>query len=93
MTNMTTIDLLPREVLLQIFSLLGYRDLISVRRTCKLWHRLSQDDILLQNIGRKHLNTETWSEDDVCPSREEIGLAVFLGIVSLELIYFLIKTL
>ena len=78
---MTNIASLPREVLLQLFSLLGYRDLISVGRTCKLWHRLSQDDILLQNIGKKHLNTETWAEDDICLTREEICLAVFLGIV------------
>ena len=82
--NMTNIATLPREVLLQVFSLLPYRDLVSVGRTCLFWHSLSQDDILLQNIGKKHLNTETWSEDDICPSREEIGLSVFLGIVSLK---------
>ena len=50
--NMTNIATLPREVLLQVFSLLPYRDLVSVRRTCLFWHSLSQDDILLQNIGK-----------------------------------------
>ena len=78
--QMTTIASLPREVLLQIFSLLGYRDLVSVRRTCKLWHSLSQDHGLLQRIAGRDFNAEAWDQESY-PSREDVRLAVFLGIV------------
>ena len=78
--NMTNIAMLPREVLLQIFSLLGYRDLVSVRRTCKLWHSLSQDDGLLRRIARRDFNEEAWDQESY-PSREDVRLAVFLGVV------------
>ena len=77
---MATIAILPREVLLHIFSLLGYRDLVSVRRMCKLWHSLSQDDGLLQRIARRDFSEEAWDQESY-PSREEVRLAVFLGIV------------
>ena len=77
---MTTIASLPREVLLQIFSLLGYRDLVSVRRTCKLWHRLSQDDGLLRRIARRDFSAESWSNEGSFPSSGQIGLATFLGV-------------
>ena len=77
---MTTIAMLPREVLLQIFSLLGYRDLISVRRTCQLWHGLSQDHGLIQKIARRDFSEESWSNGGSFPSSEQIGLATFLGV-------------
>ena len=77
--NMTNIASLPREVLLQLFSLLGYRDLISVRRMCKLWHSLSQDDGLLRRIAGRDFNEEAWDQESY-PSREDVRLAVFLGI-------------
>ena len=44
--------MLPRELILQIFSMLPYRDLLSVGRTCKQFHDLSKDDVLLQKIVR-----------------------------------------
>ncbi|KAL9541525.1 hypothetical protein MBANPS3_009081 [Mucor bainieri] len=37
------ISLLPREVILKIFSLLTFQDLITVQLTCRLWKRLTQD--------------------------------------------------
>ena len=77
---MTTIAMLPREVLLQIFSLLGYRDLVSVRRTCKLWHSLSQDHGLIQKIARRDFSEESWSSEGSFPSSGQIGLATFLGV-------------
>ena len=43
---MATIEILPREVLLQIFSLLPYSDLVSVGRTCKHWHSLGKAKIM-----------------------------------------------
>ena len=97
---MATISMLPREVLLYIFSLMPF-DLINVGRTCKLWHGLSQDDILLQKITRRHFKEESWSDAKrdfsggnffmskiytcVYPTREEICLAVYLGIMSLKI--------
>ena len=77
---MTNIATLPREVLLKIFSLLGYRDFISVRRTCQLWHRLSQDHGLIQRIARRDFSEESWSNGGSFPSSEQIGLATFLGV-------------
>ena len=77
---MATIAILPREVLLHIFSLLGYRDLVSVRRTCKLWHCLSQDHGLIQKIARRDFSEESWSSEGSFPSSEQIGLATFLGV-------------
>ena len=72
---MATTEILQREVLLQIFSLLSFEDLVSVGRTCKHWHGLSKDDVLLQMIVKRDFS---WSDGDYYPSREEIGYAVFL---------------
>ena len=59
---MTTIDsLLPTpNVLLQIFGHLEYRDIVSVGRTCKQWHHLSQDELLLRKIASRDFTPETW---------------------------------
>ena len=72
---MATIEILPREVLLQIFSLLPYSDLVSVGRTCKHWHGLGKDYALLQMIVKREFS---WSDGDYYPTRKEIGYAVFL---------------
>ena len=78
----------PPEVLLRIFSHLGYRDVVCVRRTCVQWRDLSLDEGLLRSIKERDFSEEKWNENgDVddgyveayCPSNEEIGLAVFLG--------------
>ena len=58
--NMTTIDDLLPELLLQIFSHLEYRDIISVGRTRKQWHDLSQDEQLLKKIESRDFTPETW---------------------------------
>ena len=59
---MTTIDtmLLMPELLLQIFGHLEYRDIVSVGRTCKQWHHLSQDEPLLRKIASRDFTPETW---------------------------------
>ena len=77
------ISTLPPELLLRIFSKLGYRDLVSVRRTCRQWRDLSQDEGLLRTIKERDCREDKWEESDeegYYPSDEEIGLAVFLGI-------------
>ena len=72
---MATIEILPREVLLQIFSLLPYSDLVSIWRTCKHWHSLGKDYDLLQMIVKREFS---WCDGDYYPTRREIGYAVFL---------------
>ena len=57
---MTTIDDLSPELLLQIFSNLEYRDIVSVGRTRKQWHQLSQDEQLLKKIKSRDFTPETW---------------------------------
>ena len=77
------ISTLPPELLLRIFSQLSYRDLVSVRRTCRQWRDLSQDEGLLRTIKERDFREDMWEESDeegYYPSDEEIGLAVFLGI-------------
>ena len=61
---MTTIDTMlsmPEELLLQIFSYLEYRDIVSVGRTCKLGHHLSQDELLLRKIKARDFTPDTWT--------------------------------
>ena len=77
------ISTLPPELLLRIFSNLGYRDLVCARRTCRQWRDLSQDEGLLRTIKERDFREDMWEESDeegYYPSDEEIGLAVFLGI-------------
>ena len=86
-----TMTTLPPEVLLRIFSNLGYRDLMSARRTCRQWCDLSMDEDLLHTIKERDFNQDIWAvsiweekmwgeeEQFPIPSSDEIGLAVFLG--------------
>ena len=76
---MTTLANFPPEVLLKIFSHLGYRDLVTVRRMCRQWRDLSMEEGLLRTIKQRDFSEDKWSEEAYCPSAEEIGLAVFLG--------------
>ena len=69
----------PPELLLHIFSHLGYRDLVSARRTCKQWRDLSLDEGLLRTIKERDFREDKWEEETYFPSEDEIGLAVFLG--------------
>ena len=66
------------DALLQIFSMLPYRDLISVGRTCKQLRGLAQEDVLWRRIARRNIIGETWNDENFHPSRIEIGLAIFL---------------
>ena len=77
--RMTTLANFPPEVLLRIFSHLGYRDLVSARRTCVQWRDLSLDEVLLNSIKERDFKAEKWKVLS-CPSGEDIGLALFLGI-------------
>ena len=74
-----SISTLPPELLLKMFSHLGYRDLMSARRTCVQWRDLSMEEGLLRTIKKRDFREEQWSEEGYCPSSEDIGLAVFLG--------------
>ncbi|GAA5804906.1 hypothetical protein HPULCUR_010415 [Helicostylum pulchrum] len=47
--NNDLLSLFPREVVLQIFSLLSFQDLIRVQLTCRLWRRLTQDTSIWRN--------------------------------------------
>ena len=68
----------PPELLLRIFSHLGYRDLVCARRTCAQWRDLSMDEGLLRTIKERDFREEQWEKKNF-PSADEIGLAMFLG--------------
>ena len=76
---MATLANFPPELLLRIFSHLGYRDLVSARRTCVQWRGLSMDEGLLRIIKERDFSQDKWDDEEYCHSDEEIGLAVFLG--------------
>ena len=76
MTQTTIDSLLPTpNVLLQIFGHLEYRDIVSVGRTCKQWHHLSQDKVLLEKIKSRDFTPKTW------PNRNDT-LVPYLNITS-----------
>ena len=74
-----SISTLPPELLLKIFSHLGYRDLVCARRTCVKWRDLSMDEGLLRTIKERDFREDKWGEEEYCPSADEIAVAVFLG--------------
>ena len=74
-----TITTLPPELLLRIFSHLGYRDLVCARRTCAQWRDLSMDQGLLRTIKKRDFSVDKWEIRTYCPSADKIGLAMFLG--------------
>ena len=77
-----TINSLHQEDLLKIFSMLPYRDVISVGRTCRRFHDLSQDKVLLKNIAKSEMNKDCWKfVNGVYPTREQINVALSLGSV------------
>ena len=80
-SSMVTADSLPAEILLQIFSGLRYRDLVSAGRTCSRWYEVSRDDCLLRQIARRDIDLNTWTCDKFNPTEEDICLAMRLGIV------------
>ena len=88
---MKTLANFPPEVLLRIFSNLGYRDLVTVRRTCVQWRDLSLDEGLLRTIKQRDFSEDKWNDQKYCPSAEEIGLAVFLGKKPLKLIRYVVE--
>ena len=51
--GLATVDKLPPEMLLQIFSLLPYSDILSVRCTNKSWNKLSQVEGLLKSVATR----------------------------------------
>ena len=80
------INNLRQEELLKIFSMLPYRDVISVGRTCRRFHDLSQDKVLLKNIAKSEMNKDCWKffndeVNGVYPTREQINIALSLGSV------------
>ena len=80
-SSMVTADSLPAEILLQIFSGLRYRDLVSAGRTCSRWYEVSRDDCLLRQIARRDIDLNTWTCYKFNPTEEDICLAMRLGIV------------
>ena len=87
--SMPAISKLPEEMLVQIFSLLPCRDLLSVEKTCKQWADLCKNNINLEKVVPKAVKRikEMWPNGDYFPSKEEIGDALSLGI-SLKLLYY-----
>ena len=81
---MTLANFPPELLLLRIFSNLGYRDLMSARRTCAQWRDLSMDEGLLRTIKERDFSESKWNDKKYCPSADEICLAVFLGIEPLK---------
>ena len=79
-----SVTVLHQEELLKIFSMLSYRDVISVGRTCRRFHVLSQDDLLLKNIARRELSADRWKINHVYPTREQISVVTSLGTMSLK---------
>ena len=79
MPSTMTINNLKQEELLKIFSMLAYRDVISVGRTCRRFHVLSQDDLLLKNIAKREMSRDCWQINDVYPTREQISVVTSLG--------------
>ena len=75
--NQIHINKLPREVLHNILSLLCYRDLISVGRTCKHMLSLSKDNVLLQRIARRDFSEDLWNvvddTDDIYDDDDDDG--------------------
>ena len=75
--KMTNIFSLPREmVLVRIFSLLPYSDLISVGRTCKHLRDSSKDDILMRRLAARIRSS--WSDPDHWPAGAEVRCAAGL---------------
>ena len=57
---MATLANFPPELLLRIFSHLGYRDLVCARRTCRQWRDLSMDEGLLRTIKERDFREDMW---------------------------------
>ena len=73
------INNLRQEEVLKIFSMLPYRDVILLGRTCRRFHVLSQDDLLLKNIAKREMSRDCWQINDVYPTREQISVVTSLG--------------
>ena len=73
---MTNIFSLPREMVVRIFSLLPYSDLISVGRTCKHLRDSSKDDILMRRLAARIRSS--WSDPDHWPAGAEVRCAAGL---------------
>ena len=74
--KMTNIFSLPREMVVRIFSLLPYSDLISVGRTCKHLRDSSKDDILMRRLAARIRSS--WSDPDHWPAGAEVRCAAGL---------------
>ena len=71
---MLSMDTLPEELLLRIFSHLPYSSLLSAGQTSKRWFRCSKDPLLLRAVASRD-----FSRDHSAYSDQEIWAAVFLG--------------
>ena len=71
---MVSMDTLPEELLLRIFSHLPYSSLLSAGQTSKRWFRCSKDPILLRAVASRD-----FCRDHSTYSDQEIRAAVFLG--------------
>ena len=71
---MVSMDTLPEELLLRIFSHLPYSSLLSAGQTSKRWFRCSKDPLLLRAVASRD-----FSRDHSTYSDQEIRAAVFLG--------------
>ena len=90
LTAMATISSLPDLPLLRIFSQLQcHDDVISAGQTCLRW--LSLCHHLWTKIAQEV--AESWSQEDLYPTREEVHIATVLGTCSLRRLLFILHCL
>ena len=79
---MGTIEDLPDEVLLIIFSKLDLRSITRAGGTCRRWRNLSKDGKAIQCIAKHEFDYQEWIKHDFLPKQDYIYSAQILGIFS-----------
>ena len=82
--KMRTIEDLPEEILLLIFSKLNLCNIIRAGETCRKWRNLSMDVKTLQCIAKRAFDCKEWLKNDFYPNKEHIYHAQLLGIFPLS---------
>ena len=76
---MKTMDDLPDEILLIIFSKLNLRNISKAGGTCRKWRCLSMDVKTIQCIAKREFDYQEWMKQDFCPQKENLCYAKILG--------------
>ena len=82
--TMKTIEDLPDEILLIIFSKLDLRSITRAGGTCRRWRHPSKDGKTIQYIAKHAFDYQEWIQHDFLPKQDDIYLAKILGIFSLN---------